>query len=76
MTISYLLSNKYKFHRGLWENKQFSAFYSKERRVFWCYFFYNQGKTPPNLKALNKTIFFEQDLLFLGQKNQVAFITH
>lgn len=39
-------------------------------------FFYNQGKTPPNLKALNKTIFFEQDLLFLGQKNQVAFITH
>ena len=43
---------------------------------FWCYFFITKEKTPPNLKALNKTIFFEKDLLFLGQKNQVAFITY
>ena len=39
-------------------------------------FFIGKEKTPPHLKDLNKTIFFEQDLLFLGQKNQVAFITH
>lgn len=75
MTISYLLSNKYKFHRGLWKNKQFSVFIIKIGESFDAIFI-GKEKTPPNLKALNKTIFFEQDLLFLGQKNQVAFITH
>lgn len=39
-------------------------------------FFSTKEKTPNHLKALNKMSFFEQDLLLLGQKNQMVFITH
>lgn len=40
------------------------------------YYFFNQGKTPNNPKALNKMSFLEQDWLLLGQKNQMVFIIH
>lgn len=40
------------------------------------FFFSTKEKTPNHLKALNKTSFFEQDLLLPGQKNQmVLFLT-